>query len=170
VSKKRLVKRLSWYYPVERFNVFLFTGILVWLILQFSFRDIIWLIYGLLIMIIILFQGQFYWKLKLDRIKGKVINQRAALLFFRVSKKLNYFLITLIPVVLMYQLYLNDWAVVKEGFMVWALLANLFGVLEHINYYHYQLMYDNVNDINYLKINKRLKTASLKKDILESNI
>jgi hypothetical protein len=31
-------------------------------------------------------------------------------------------------------------------------------------------MYDNVNDINYLKINKRLKKASLKKDILESNI
>jgi hypothetical protein len=34
-------------------------------------------------------------------------------------------------------------------------------VLEQINYYHYQLMYDRAADVRYLVAHKRLKCAKL---------
>ena len=62
------------------------------------------------------------------------------------------------------------WIIFHEEFLLqryvgWAVFAYLFGVAEHINYYYVQLMYDNLHDWKYLKINRKLKTASLKKDI-----
>ncbi|MEX0720583.1 MAG: hypothetical protein WD059_07935 [Balneolaceae bacterium] len=170
MSKKRLIRRLSWYYPTELFNVFLFSGIAVWLILEYSFSDIVFLIYGLLLMVIILFQGQYYWKLKLDAMKGKFVNQEKALLFFRFSEKLNMTMIAIIPLMLLVQFYLNGWTLLEENFIFWAIFANIFGILEHINYYHRQLMVDNRFDIKYLLINKRLKISSLKKDLKASKI
>ncbi len=40
----------------------------------------------------------------------------------------------------------------------------IFAILEYINYFHIQLSYDNLSDINYLIKSKRLKQACLSKD------
>jgi hypothetical protein len=121
-------------------------------------------------MIIILIQGQYYWKLKLAVLKGRIINQKAALKFFRVSKSLNIKLFLLIPFVFLLQLYLTDWSFTNIKFLGWAILTNVFGILEHINYYHRQLMYDNSYDLNYLKTYKKLKVAGLNKDLKNNKI
>jgi len=170
MSKNRLIKRLSWYYPTELFNVFLFTGILTWIVIEYPIADILLLIYGLALMIIILIQGQYYWKLKLAVLKGKIINQKAALKFFRVSKRVNSVLIAIIPIVFFIQFYLNNWTASFDSFMGWALFTNVFGILEYINYYHIQLMIDNNYDLNYLKTNKKLKVAALNKSLRENKI
>jgi hypothetical protein len=54
--------------------------------------------------------------------------------------------------------------------MFWATAANAFGILEHINYYNRQLMIDNTSDLNYLMRYKKLKIASLAKDLSENEI
>ena len=171
MSKRKMIKRLKSYYPMERFHAFVtFPAILIYLILENSFTDIFFLLYGVLICIIILIQGQHYWKLKLYRLMNKPFNQEKNLNIFKNSKKINLILIGLIPIIFGFQFYLNEWQFIPENLILWGVLANLFAVLEHINYYNRQLMIDNSSDLEYLKRNKRLKVASLAKDLKENEI
>jgi hypothetical protein len=117
-----------------------------------------------------LFQGQHYFKLKLQRLKGITFDQNTSLSFFRKSKKLNLIFIGLIPFIFILQIFLNNWTVKTENLIYWAIAVNMFGVLEHINYYNRQLMIDNSSDINYVIKNRKLKVASLAKDLLENEI
>ena len=48
-------------------------------------------------------------------------------------------------------------------------LARL-AVAEHINYYHVQLMIDNAPDVRYFALNKRLKEASLAKELRQGQL
>ncbi len=79
-------------------------------------------------------------------------------------------MIGLIPLVLIIQLYFSNWEVKTENLMLWAIIANVFGILEHINYYNRQVMIDNTSDLNYVIRNRKLKIASLAKDLLENKI
>jgi hypothetical protein len=170
MSKDKLIKRLSWYYPTERFNVFLFTGVLAYVIIKYSLINTIFLLYGLFIMTFILLQGQHYWKLKLYRLTGKDIDQNKNLGLFRNAKKINQILIGFIPVMLLIQFYIGNWTISNDNLIVWAILANIFAILEHINYYHRQLMIDNISDLNWILRNKKIKIASLKKDLDENKL
>jgi hypothetical protein len=169
MSKKELIKRLTWYYPMERMHAFItFPLISIYLIYTSSLSDIIFLVYGLVLCIFILFQGQHYWKLKLSKLTGKTFDQNKNLRFFRKSKKINLFMMGSIPIMFIIQLYLINWTVKTEKLMFWAIIANVFGILEHINYYNRQLMIDNASDLNYVIRNRKLKIASLAKDLKEN--
>ena len=171
MSKQKLIKRLKSYYPMERFHAFVtFPLIFVYLVLENSILNIIFLLYGILLCIIVLIQGQHYWKLKLNRLLGKPLNQERELNIFRNTKRLNLILIALIPLVFVIQVLLNNWRIIPENLIIWGLIANIFGVLEHINYYNRQLMIDNIPDAKYLQRNKKLKLASLAKDLKENQI
>lgn len=171
MSKKELIKRLNRYYPMERMHAFLtFPLIAIYLLFTNSFQDIIFLLYGLVLCIFILFQGQHYWKLKLNRLTGKPFDLNRNLIFFRKSKKINLFMIGLIPLIFMIQLYITNWTLKTENLMFWAGIANVFGILEHINYYNRQLMIDNTSDLNYVMRYRKLKMASLAKDLSENEI
>jgi len=171
MNKKALIKRLNWYYPMERMHAFVtFPFIIIYLLFTNSFLDIIFLLYGLVLCIFILFQGQHYWKLKLNRLTGNPFDQNKNLTFFRKSKKVNLIMISLIPIIFIIQLYLTNWIIKPENLMFWGAIANLLGVLEHINYYNIQLMIDNTSDLYYVIRNRRLKIASLAKDLSENEI
>ena len=79
-------------------------------------------------------------------------------------------MIGLIPLIFIVQLYLADWKMKTDNLMFWGFIANLFGVLEHINYYVRQLMIDNLSDLGYVMRNRKLKVASLAKDLTENQI
>ncbi len=165
MSKSRLIKRLEWYYPTERFHAFgTFPGLLGYALYKLPLTNSILVGYGLLVCIYILYQGQHYWKLKLYRLKNIDFDQAANVLFFKHSKRINFILIVLMPLITIVQLYLASWQLSDSGFL-WGLLACTFGILEHINYYHIQLMIDNEYDWKYLLTNRRLKVASLAKDL-----
>jgi hypothetical protein len=171
MSKKNLIKRLSWYYPLEKMHAFLtFPTIAIYFIFTNPISNIIYLLYGLTLCIFILFQGQLYWKLKLHSLQGKSFEQEKNLTFFRKSRKVNLFMILLIPVVFFIQLFLNNWTLTLNTLTLWGFAANAFGVLEHVNYYHTQLMIDNTPDLSYLLRNRKLKKASLAKDLSENSI
>ena len=52
----------------------------------------------------------------------------------------------------------------------WAFGLTLLAVAEHINYYHVHLMIDNASDVRYFALNKRLKEASLAKDVRQGRL
>jgi len=74
-----------------------------------------------------------------------------------------------IPIVLALQLLIVDWTTQDFNILFWSFLANGFAILEHFNYYNKQLMVDNAADFNYIIRNKKLKTASLAKDLRENS-
>ena len=158
------------YNPTELFNAWLFTGITLFVIYTYKFADAFFLVYGLIIMTFILFQGQHYWKLKLFRLTNKKFDEAKNLKLFRRAKQINVVLIAIIPFVFGLQWLTSNRPIAENNLFLWGILANVIGVLEHINYYHRQLMIDNLSDIKYLLRNKRLKVASLKKDLDESKI
>ncbi len=171
MGKQKLIKRLKSYYPMERFHAFVtFPLIFIYLILENSILDIIFLLYGILLCIIVLIQGQHYWKLKLYRLLDKSFNQERELNIFRNTKRLNLILIALIPLVFVFQVLQSNWQIMPKNLILWGLMANIFGVLEHINYYNRQLMIDNLSDVKYLQRNKKLKIASLAKDLKENQL
>ncbi|QAA83128.1 hypothetical protein EI546_16055 [Aequorivita sp. H23M31] len=123
---------------------------------------------GMLLCIFILYQGQRYWHLKLKRLENKPFSQSENLQFFKKRKRINWLLISGIPVVLIFQFLTVDWLSMDSEIILWSVLANLFAVLDHINCYHRQLMVDNSEDLKYLIRNKRFKKASLAKDLQEN--
>ncbi len=170
MQKSKLIRRLQWYYPTEKFNAWLFLGITIYVTIAHNLSNSFFLIYGLLLMTFILFQGQHYWKLKLYRLTNKNFNQTKNIQFFKRCKKINFILILLIPVVFALQWVVSKDTSRENNLILWGLLANTVGVFEHINYYYRQLMIDNVSDIRYLIQNKKLKVASLKKDLNENKL
>lgn len=171
MSKKRLIKRLEWYYPLEKFHTYVtFPGYLLYLLFMNPIGNMILLSYGLIVCIIVLYQGQLYWKLKLNRLTGKQINQDTNILFFKKSRRLNWLLISFMLPVLVIQLYIQKWNFESNDMFYWGVLANVFAVLEHVNYYYIQLMVDNKYDIEYIMKNKKLKKSSLAKDLTENKI
>lgn len=169
-TKQRLIKRLRWYYQVEGMNVVMFLGILIFLNLQYGISDLLFLSYGLLLVCFILFQGTYYWWVKLSVLDGKAIPQSKVIQRFRSFRRQNIYLISLIPIVLVMQWWISGKAIGGDNFIFWALFANVFAIFEHINYYRRQLMYDNIHDINYLLRHRTLKEASLFKDLREDKL
>ena len=162
---------MSWYYPLERLHaIFTFPLIFFYFSFNYPLKDILLLEYGLLVCIFILFQGQHYWKLKLYSLKAISFDKNRNVQLFKKSRTINAVLIIFMPIVLLLQLSMKAWTVGSPQLMIGALMVNVFAILEHVNYYHTQLMVDNRADFDYVVKNKRLKTASLKKDLLENNI
>lgn len=170
MSKKKLIKRLSWYYPTERSNGFIFSIVLLFVVIRHGFSKTLFLSYGLLVMIIILFQGQYYWKLKLYKLTDRNFDQQKNINFFKKMKHLNIILIALMPIVFLIQLFISGWTIKPYNLFIWSLVVNIFAILEHINYYNRQLSIDNIADLKYVVRNKRLKIASLRKDLAENQI
>lgn len=108
--------------------------------------------------------------MKTSQVKGKTLNQEKDLKFFRKSQRTNLVLIAIMPLFFLLQLKLQAWNITSNKMLFWGALANVFAILEHINYYYIQLMIDNKYDMDYLIKNKRFKKASLAKDLSENKI
>jgi len=171
MTKARLIKRLSWYYPTEKFHAYVtFPGMLVYFLVMNPLQNMLLMSYGLVVCTVILYQGQHYWKLKLHGLRREPVEQERNLRFFENSKKLNWVLIAFMVPVFVIQLNMNGWNIQSNDMFWWGILVNLFAIGEHINYYYIQLMVDNPYDVAYIKKNKRLKEASLAKDLSEGRI
>lgn len=171
--KTTLIRRLKYYYPLERMHAFItFPLLFLYSLSTNDTLSILWLLYGLALCIFILIQGQHYWKLKLYSLQGKKFDKRAKLHFFRVARKINLVCIALIPIMAILQLWIYNWTINSENhlLLLFGLAANIFALLEHINYYNRQLMIDKFSDLKYLIHHKKFKVSSLKKDLKEGKI
>lgn len=109
----------------------------------------------------ILLQGTLYWHLKL----GQVVHDRSLPAWF--GALFSAFKWSNLAAIGGGVVLLDRQAVSAADFK-WtaALLAG--AVLEQVNYYHYQLMYDTRETFSYLRRNRRLRKAALGIDMMRS--
>lgn len=112
----------------------------------------------------ILLQGAVYWHLKLRTV---VARQHVPAWFqpvYRGLRRANC--LAILAVGALVTANIASGLSAADLAWSWGLLA--FAVLEHINYYHYQLMYDTRAGLAYVGRNKRLRKAALGLDLQRS--
>ena len=163
MDRKHIILRLFYLRNWEFFNIFLLPACLAIIITSLRLPTWVLYSYSLLLVCQILAQGTFYWHLKLCTIRTSI--GRLPSYFhstFRLFKRINVVLISFYPLLFVYMLSKGQ-SQAEEP--VWATALWAFAILEHINYYHYQLMHDNANDIQYLMRYKKLRPAPIATDL-----
>lgn len=154
MEKEKLIKRLKNLYCLEFLNAFLLPLIFLYASIRHNQSIGINSVSSFVLNGILLLEGSFFWFNIYRNLKQ---NQDIKFIhYFKIFKLANMFLIALTVAII----FLNEFkgTIDKIGTFSFLLLA----ILEHINYFEFQLMYDNKNDLEYLKINKRLKNSKLK--------
>jgi hypothetical protein len=162
--KEKLIKRLRYLWTWELFDSFFLPAVVIitacvtqqpiGLVTFYSAGLVAWQ----------LWQGAAYWRLKLRAVKTGSPIAAKHLRRFAALKRVNWALIGALPVLLVgkgltgavFRSSLDR--VVGLGFYALA-------VLEQVNYYHYQLMYDYPSDWQYLIAHKALKHSSLSRTL-----
>lgn len=103
---------------------------------------------------IILLQGSYLW-FKISR-RLRINTSGSLISTFKRLKLINIILIIGTFIAIWIYPFKSDWD--KYGSIAFLSLA----FLEYINYFEFQLMYDNKNDLNYLRRFGRLKKAKVK--------
>ena len=168
--KDQLIKRLTEYYKLERFHVVWISLFGLFLNVKYGWRPTLLLTYGIGLVVLVLAQGTYYWRQKLATVQGERRRPERILRQFHGYQWVNVCVIVAYPVLVMLlnARFAHTWT--AQTHTGWALFAYLFGVAEHVNYYHVQLMYDNRNDWRYLRAYKRLKMAALRKDFKKNTL
>lgn len=127
--------------------------------------DIAWSmrITALALLAYILVQGTLYWHLKLRSLETQTPLPSYFPTLFRGFKWSNVIAIGALLLVLL----LIDKRSVTEADIGWTVGLLAGAILEHINYYHYQLMYDTRSSISHLRRNG-LRKAALGLDMMRS--
>lgn len=109
----------------------------------------------------LLLQGALYWQLKHRALTKATKLPDYFGPLFKGFKRSNLVLFCGVGIAFILQLLSGGW----DARLAWPLGIYLFAVLEHINYYHYQLMYDTSNAVRYVVHNRRLRKAALGGDL-----
>lgn len=159
-GRDRLIKRLRYLWTGELFASFFLPAmaLLIAHMLQRSMR--LFAVYSIGLVTWILWQGAAYWWLKLQAVKTDSDIEDKHLHWFAVLKGINWVLIGVLPVLLVIKGRAGT--VFSSKLDLTAGLAfYILAVLEQVNYYHYQLMYDYRSDWRFLVQERRLKRSSL---------
>lgn len=154
MRKENLLKRLRYLYLLEFFNIFFLPFVFI---INCNVRnEAIGLnsIVAIALNGFILLQGSYLW-FNLSKHLGSSVPQNF-LLKFKKLRLINIGLIIGIGLLLWIYPFKGTWD--KYGSFIFFFL----GLLEYINYFEFQLMYDNKNDLKYLIKNKKVKRAKLK--------
>jgi hypothetical protein len=170
MSRSALRRRYHYLWTGEILSAFLFGSFLLWA----AFQDGVWQrwiarTYSLSIVILILMQGVFWWRWQLRLLRHK---QRSippnVLHSYRIWRRINWLLISGFPIVVILaaQMTLQPILSVDTGL---GLLFLGGAILEQINYYYYQLMYDSLSDWAYLGKHSRLKKGAIARAFNQSD-
>lgn len=162
MSQNILIKRLQYLWTGELVASLLVPGFFLWGEYHSDKTIGILIIYGSFCLVLILWQGVAYWLLKLNAVRqGHPIDPKH-LKPFAVWKKVNWFILGLWLLFAVAHFYINGFG--QPNYDLWGgVFLFLLALLEQINYYYYQLMYDYPKDWNILLRTRKLKEASLKR-------
>jgi hypothetical protein len=159
-----LARRYRYLWTGELVSAVMFPALLLW----FAARDGAWADwlgrgYAVALVGCILLQGVAWWRWKLRLLReGRRTMPHPVLAVYRRLRSLNWLLIALFPAVL-----LLSWVLAGRpppAADTWLGLLFLGGaVLEQVNYYYVQLMYDNPYDWAELRRHRRLRRGSIAK-------
>lgn len=115
----------------------------------------------LMLVSFILIQGAFFWHLKYLQYKTGASLPLWFARAYRSFKRSNFLALGVAAVLLL----LGASRGTSRADLAWAGGLFAFATLEHINYYHYQLMYDTASACHRLGRTRRLRTAVLAVDL-----
>ena len=155
MRKEKLLGRLKNLYLLELFNAFFLPC--VFLNYCYTHNESVGLnsVIALTLNGILLLEGSYLW-FHISR-QVTTANSNDVRGAFKKLKALNLGLIALAITFILFNPFKGKWDM--YGAIIFVSLA----VLEHINYFEFQLMYDNQNDIRYLINYRRLKKSKLKR-------
>jgi hypothetical protein len=127
--------------------------------------EVEWLMRGAALALLtwILVQGTLYWYLKLRSLEGRQPLPSWFHSVFRTFKWTNLVAIGAMLAVLGIERH-----TIARVDLGWSAILLAGALLEQINYYHYQLMYDTRASIGHLLRNRRLRKAALHIDLERS--
>lgn len=133
---------------------------------QKSAAPVAWELRGAALALIsyILLQGALYWHLKLHTVLRRQSFPAYFQPLFRFFQYSN--LVAIIAVTVLAATMRGNSASTAD--LAWTMGLLGFAVLEQINYYHFQLMYDTRAAFAYLRRNGRLRKAALRLDLERS--
>lgn len=166
---RTLIKnRLSYLYKGELFGIITF--IFLSLLFNRVFPELrIYSLYSFWVSFILLefllLQGTVYWYVKWKRLiieRNSITPIQIVKLFNRI-RKLNIIWIFVTPLVFVIDIF-KWYPILPRGGLTLSGFIYIFACLEYVNYFHFQLSYDNFSDIRNLIKSKKLKKSSLNKD------
>ncbi len=162
MGKVKLIKRIKSLYKIEFSCVFLLPFAFC---IQYLKKDQIVGLNVIIAMILngfLLLEGSYFWLI----IYKQLINNRTSNFIntYTRLKKINILLIIMSLTFVSLHSFTGN--LDKMGTLIFLLLA----ILEQINYFEYQLMYDNKNDWAYLIKFRRLKKSKLNKVLIKNTL
>ena len=162
MDQDKLRRRYQWLWTGEAVSAALFAAFLLWA----ADQDGVWQrwiarTYSVGVVILILVQGIVWWRVKLRLLQQ---NQRqipaSTLRAFRWWRRINWLFIGSFLLVVLIATQLTQQPLASTD--TWLGLLFLGGaVLEQINYYYVQLMYDSAYDWAYLRTHQRLRRGTI---------
>lgn len=164
-SKAKLIKRLRYLWTWELFDSFFLPAVMIFILRYRGFRVGYFTAYAMGLTVLLLWQGAAYWWLKLRSVREGKPLVGTWLRVYAVLKKVNWGLLALAPLLMTISLRLPGRQRIVD--VVGGALFTTLALLEQVNYYYVQLMYDSPTDWRYLTQHKRLKRASLARDLAQ---
>jgi hypothetical protein len=163
VGRSRIVRRLLWLRNWELFDASLFLTLLVWWVIVREPST--WLLTALSVSLVcyLLLQGGLYWHLKVQAVSSR--SGRLPVYFRGLFTYLQYSSLVILACFPLTAISAWTMSSTTRGELVRSSAIAAFAALEYVNYYHYQLMHDTVNDLRYLKMHRRLRKAPLADDL-----
>jgi hypothetical protein len=163
MSRQNIIRRLRYLRNWEFINIFLLPAILYFTLMRQKTPNWQPFAFGMFVICIILAQGTFYWHLKLQSVyKNELVLPSYFERAFSLFKWVNVALLSIYPI-LMIANRITPLVHFQTSF--WSNALFLFALLEQVNYYHYQLSHDNLNDIRFLIKHKKFRRSPLYVDL-----
>jgi len=163
MRRQNIIHRLLYLRNWEFVNIFLLPSCLYFTLTLLKVQNWQAYAFSMFVICVVLAQGVFYWHLKLQTIyKNKIALPSYFHQIFSVFKWANVVLLSIYPVLIIGS---KITALINFRVSIWSNTIFLFAIIEYINYYHYQLSHDNLNDIRYLMKHKKIRRAPLYVDL-----
>ncbi len=163
MNRQNIIRRLLYLRNWEFANIFILPIAMYAILKSLNINNWWAYIFTISIVCFILAQGVFYWHLKLQSIYK---NQLALPAYFNST----FTTFKWINIILLFLYFLGVIFTQRFQDSLGSNLIFIFAIAEHINYYHYQLSHDNLNDIRYLLRHKKIRRSPLFIDLQKTNI
>lgn len=164
MDSETLAKRYRYLWTGEAVSATIFIILLVTIaVREGSWVNWIARAYSVSVVVWILVQGVVFWRWKLRLLaQAQRTLPAEVVLRFRWFKHLNWILIGAFPLVVLVEWFAAGRRL-SQADVGLGMLIILGAILDQINYYYYQLMYDSRYDWRYLMLYKRLRVGSIAK-------
>jgi len=163
MSRQYLIRRLLYLRNWEFANIFLLPACIYLTLTSFKVQEFQPYTFSVILLCLILAQGSFYWHLQLRAIQRNTTELPSFFYpTFSLFRRANVVLMAIYPI-----LVIGNPMTTFIHFQtsLWSNALFVFVLLEHVNYYHYQLSHDNLNDSRFLMEHKKIRKSPLWVDL-----